>query len=581
VGGNPNHIFFRLTIYRDKVSQALQSLDDTYIFFGDNSALHGSDKDASGRPLMMRTADPLLSTADIEVLYFDFEHTYGGAGTYRAGFIGENRNDNIINMMNSVATSFFIETQVILNPAYGVPNHSPVLLAPAVDKAGLGQVYLHNPAAYDADGDSLAFKLRDCQQVKPGYRQIGDLAASANKAFMPVSCDNYVYPDNQRIAPGAKQVPYSGVPAGRPLDNAILVQDPTTGQITWNAPARIGIYNIAFNVEEWRRLANGSRRQIGNVIRDMQIIVAATNNLPPTLTVPADLCVVAGTPVSLTVTATDGTAAGAQAPTPVSLFAYSGIIPPATFTQVASGPTTTGTFRWTLDCSTVSNQPYTVVFKAQDSPPAGSGAPILIDEKPVRITVVGPPPQNVRGVPATLPGGNLASIVTWERYPCQNANQLLVFRKEGPYNFTPGPCQTGLPTGSGYVQVGAVAPTTTTFTDDGATPSRSKTYCYRVYAVFPLPAGGTSIVSNESCVTFGGRAALLTNVDVNTTAPAGQITVKWSQPRPDNGGPFGAPYGYRLSRAVGGSTAFTPVATITNLSDTTYVDRGVNTLASQ
>jgi gliding motility-associated-like protein len=583
VGGNPNHIFFRLTIYRDKGSRVPQGLVDTYIFFGDNSALHGTDQDASGQPLMTRTVDPVLSTADTEVLYFDFEHTYGGAGSYPVGFIGEYRNENIINMANSVSTSFYIETRVIINPAYGAPNRSPMLLAPAVDKAGLGQVYLHNPAAYDADGDSLAFSLRDCQQVKLGNRQISDLATSTNKIITPVPCDNYVYPDNQILAPGAKQVSYMGVPAGNPINNAILVQDPYTGQITWNAPARIGIYNIAFNVEEWRRTPTGRRIRIGNVIRDMQIIVSATNNLPPTLTVPPDLCVVAGTPVSLTVTATDGTAAGALAPTPVSLFAYSGILPPATFTQVVSGTTTTGTFRWTPDCSNVSNQPYTVVFKAQDSPPAGSGAPILIDEKPVRITVVGPPPQNVRGTPATLPSGNSVSLITWDRYTCQNASQLLIFRKEGAYNFTPGPCETGLPAGSGYVQVGTVSPTATTFTDTNGdvSLSRGKTYCYRVYAVFPLPAGGTSIVSNETCVTFSGRAARLTNVDVNTTSTAGQITVKWSQPRADNGGTFGAPYGYRLSRAVGASGAFTPLATITNLTDTTYLDRGVNTLASQ
>ena len=582
VGGNPNRIFFRMTIYRDKGSPVQQELKDTYIFFGDNSALHGTDVDAAGKPLMTRTLDTSLSTADTEVLYFDFEHTYGGANTYTVSFIGENRNKDIINMRNSVNTSFYIETKIIIDPTFGVPNHSAVLLAPAVDKAGLGQVFLHNPAAYDADGDSLAFKLIDCRQVKLAST-IDALAASTNKLFTPVRCDDYTSPADQRLAPGAKQVPYAGVPAGNPINDAILVQDVYTGQITWNAPARVGIYNIAFNVEEWRRTPAGFRRQIANVVRDMQIIVAATNNLPPTLTVPPDLCVVAGTPVSLTVTATDGTATGAAAPTPVTLSAYSGILPPATFTQVASGTTTTGTFRWTPDCSNVSNQPYTVVFKAQDNPPAGSGMPILIDEKPVRITVVGPPPQNVRGAPATLSTGDLVSLITWERYTCQNASQLLIFRKEGPYNFTPGPCQTGLPAGSGYVQVGTVAPTATTFTDtnNGVTLSRGKTYCYRVYAVFPLPAGGVSIVSNESCVTFSGRPARLTNVDVNTTAAAGQLTVKWTQPRADNGGTFGAPSGYRLSRAVGASGAFVPVATITNLSDTTYIDRGVNTLANQ
>ena len=149
----------------------------------------------------------------------------------------------------------------------------------------------------------------------------------------------------------------------------------------------------------------------------------------------------------------------------------------------------------------------------------------------------------------------------------------------GPYPFTPGPCQTGLPAGSGYVQVGTVPPTATTFADNngGAGLSRGQQYCYRIYAVFPRPAGGASIVSNEACLAFDGRSARLTNVDVNTTsATAGQVTVRWTQPRP-NAGTFGAPLGYRLGRAVGGSAAFTPIATITNLADTVFVDRNLNT----
>jgi hypothetical protein len=163
VSGNPNHILFRMTIYRDKTSTVPQGLDDTTIFFGDNTSLNGADTDASGKALMTRTSDPVNSTADTEVLYFDFEHIYGGAGTYLVSFIGEFRNAGIVNMSAPNATTFYVGSTVTINPAYGI-NHSPVLRAPAVDKAGTRQVFLHNPAAYDADGDSLAFKLRTCQR---------------------------------------------------------------------------------------------------------------------------------------------------------------------------------------------------------------------------------------------------------------------------------------------------------------------------------------------------------------------------------------------------------------------------------
>jgi hypothetical protein len=574
--GNPNHIYFKMTIYRDKTSSVQQDLSNTTIFFGDATELRGTDKDATGKPLMTRVTDAVRSTADTEIIYFYFDHFYSGAGKYPVSFIGENRNADIRNMANSVNTTFYIVSEVNINPIYGL-NHSPVLKAPALDRAAVKQVFLHNPAAYDADGDSLAYKLIPCRQVVNGV----GAAEANNNTPVPVQCQNYVYPDNQSLLPGAKQVPYNGVPAGDPTQNAIIVQNVYNGQITWNAPALAGIYNIAFIVEEWRRI-NGFYRQIGSVVRDMQIIVSPTNNLPPVLTVPPDICVVANQPVTLKVSATDGSSPD-SAPTAVTLFAYSGILPPATFVQTNTGTTVAGTFTWTPDCSKVSNQPYSVVFKAQDSPPNPNvSTPILIDEKTVRITVVGPPPQNLRAVSSSSAAG-LVSLLSWDRYSCPNAKNLLIFRREGCYPYTPGPCDTGLPASAGYTQIGAVDPTVTTFADDNAGKglSRGKSYSYRIYAVFPLPSGGLSIVSNEACLSFNGRSAMLTNVDVNTTsATTGQILVKWTRPRADNGGTFGTPSGYRLSRSVGAGPLVL-AATITNLSDTTYVDRGLNTVANQ
>ena len=585
ITGNPNHLFFRMTIYQDIVNSSVdQTLESTYIFFGDGTVLHGTDKDASGQPLMTRTIDAARSTADTRVYLYDFGHFFSGPGSYTVSFIGENRNAGIVNMASSVTTSFYIASNVTINPAYGL-NHSPVLLAPALDRAATQQVFLHNPAAYDADGDSLAFKLRTCQQVVGGAP-----AAQANKNTpKPIDCTNYTYPDNQTLAPGAKQVPYNGVPAGDPTKNAILVQDVRTGQITWNAPARVGYYNIAFTVEEWRRRPDGFFTQIGSVIRDMQIIVTATENVPPVLVVPPDVCVVANQPVTLRISATDGTGPGGpgSAPTNVTLFAYSGILPPtasnpASFVQNTTGTTSTGTFSWTPDCSRVSNQPYSVVFKAQDSPPGSNvTTPILIDEKTVQITVVGPPPQNVRAVGASSAG--LVSLITWDRYSCQNAKNLLIFRREGCEEYQPTTCETGIRPGLGYVQVGSVPVTATSFADDnnGQGLARGKTYNYRIYAVFPLPSGGASVISNSACLSFTGRSAMLTNVDVNTTATTtGQITVKWTRPRADNGATFGAPYGYRLSRRVG-TGAPDLVATRTSLTDTTFVDQGLNTVANQ
>jgi gliding motility-associated-like protein len=555
--GNPNRFFIKFTLYRDVSGIDQPSVT---IYFGDGTRLDNIPKNAN----------PPRINGDTDVFTYSCEHTYPGPNNYTISFVGENRNQGILNMANSSSQTFYVSTAITVNPSYG-PDNSPILRAPAVDKAAVGQVFLHNPAAYDADGDSLVFHLRTCQQVP-----LGTTGSNNTNIPVPADCQNYVYPDDPSIAPNAVQVAYTGVPAGNPGQKSFISQDINTGQITWNAPARAGFYNIAFTVEEYRRTAFGFRR-IGTVIRDMQIIVTATNNLPPTLTVPPDICVVAGTPVTLNVSAVDGSGPGAPA-TNVQLFAYSGILPPATFRQNNVGTSVTGTFRWTPDCSNVGDQPYIVVFKAQDTPP-NAATPALVDIKPVRITVVGPPPQNLKATPSGTPGG-LVSILTWDRYTCQNASQILIFRREGCFNYTPGLCDTGLPASAGYVQVGSVPPTATTYADNQGLV-RGKSYSYRIYATFPRPAGGASIVSNEACLTYSGRAALLTNVDVNTTSTTtGQITVKWTQPKADAGA-FVSPR-YELSRRVGTGPS-TLVATITNIADTTYVDRGpnLNTVANQ
>ncbi|GAA4508248.1 hypothetical protein GCM10023172_40030 [Hymenobacter ginsengisoli] len=553
--GNPNRFFIKFTLYRD-----ITGVDqpNVTIYFGDGTRQDGIPKNAN----------PPRINGDTDVFTYSVDHTYPGPGNYPISFVGENRNAGILNMANSASQTFYVSTTITINPAYGRDN-SPILRAPAVDKAAVGQVFLHNPAGYDADGDSLAYHLRTCQQVNGG-------TTTANNTNLPVPSvvQNYVYPDDPSIAPNAVQVAYAGVPVGVPGAKSFISQDVYTGQITWNAPARAGIYNIAFTVDEFRRTPFGFRK-IGTVIRDMQIIVTATNNLPPTLTVPPDLCVVAGTPVILQVSAIDGSGPNAPA-TNVQLFAYSGILPPATFRQNNTGTSVTGTFRWTPDCSNVADQPYIVVFKAQDTPP-NTATPALVDIKPVRITVVGPPPQNLKATPSGTPGG-LVSVLTWDKYTCQNASEILIFRREGCYSYTPGPCDTGVPAGAGYVQVGSVPPTATTYADNQGLV-RGKSYSYRIYAKFPRPAGGASIVSNEACLTFNGRSAMLTNVDVNTTdASTGQITVKWTQPKADAGA-FVSPR-YELSRSIGSGPA-TLVATINNLADTTYVDRGLNTTANQ
>ncbi len=88
-------------------------------------------------------------------------HTYPGPGVYRIVVQDPNRNANVLNIPNSVNVVFSIWTTLIVNPSIG-RNNTPVLLNPPYDKAARGYVFIHNPSAFDPDGDSLSYALTVC-----------------------------------------------------------------------------------------------------------------------------------------------------------------------------------------------------------------------------------------------------------------------------------------------------------------------------------------------------------------------------------------------------------------------------------
>ncbi|RAK66112.1 gliding motility-associated C-terminal domain-containing protein [Hymenobacter edaphi] len=554
---NPLRIFFKMVTYTDATQGADADNTET-IFFGDGTS--------SGKDAITRVSRVNIGNNVNRNVYY-FEHLYNAAGRYTVSFIGENRNGGIRNVPQSSSRNFYIHTQITIDPVL-VVNHSPVLNAPAVDRAAAAQVYLHNPAASDEDGDSLAYKLRICQWEPRG---VDGVINSGGNVPNPVNLPGYVYPQDQMVSPNGVQVAYSGTPAGVPGTAAILVMDERTGQMVWNAPSPLGLgeFNVAFVVEEWRRDAFGGRRKIGEVVRDMQITVFASSNQRPIITVPRDTCVVAGTTITRTVTATD------PDNNPLRLSAYGGMLPtPASFVTTLSQPgRAVGRFSWATSCSDVASDAKIVLFKVEDVPASGQ---TLIDERPWRITVVGPPPTGLRAVAA-----GTAATLTWDRYVCQNATRILIYRKENQSGWSPGSCETGIPASAGYTLVGEVAANAQTYTDTngGRGLERGKTYCYRIYAEFPRPAGGASIASQEVCLAMQGRATLLTNVTVERTdAATGQIGVRWTAPAPAAG--FPAPLGYRLYRAEGQSpaaNAYTLVRTATSLTDTTHTDTNLNT----
>lgn len=309
---------------------------------------------------------------------YTFTYTFPAPGRFEISTNLDKRNNNILNIgpPPTQELSFYIKSTLVINASLG-QNRTPVLLNAPIDLAAVGQKYIHNPNAYDADGDSLAYRL-----VVP---QEGIAGRPTGK--------NVQYKDpNLEGAPGATE--NGKTPATFGI-NAL------TGDLTWDAPAVPGYYNVAFVVEEWR---NGIK--IGEIVRDMQIIVVEARNDRPKLDSIPDLCVEAGTLIQQAIKARDKNGDRLILTTSGGVY-RSDLIDPQVAQFIANQPNPLGeaggVFRWQTSCDHIRFEPYDVLFKVEDN--AGPNFPNpslfrkLVDIKTFRIRVYGPRPQNLRRLP--------------------------------------------------------------------------------------------------------------------------------------------------------------------------------------
>ncbi|MBX2894504.1 MAG: gliding motility-associated C-terminal domain-containing protein [Cyclobacteriaceae bacterium] len=526
------------------------------IKFGDGDLRFGDGSDPVRTPERPNTFPPGLP-AEVGFVTFSIQHTFPGPGRYTISYLEANRNEGVLNIANSVNTTFYIETQIIIDPFLGCSN-TPVLLIPPVDKACTGVAFFHNPGAYDPDGDSLSYEFTIPKK---------DKNSNANAYFDPNHKSFY---DKIGLNYGTANEAGTGAP--------IFTINPVTGTITWDAPGAPGEYNIAFKIIEWRKI-NGVWINQGYVVRDMQIIVEDCNNQRPELEVPSDFCVVAGETITFDVFGTDPNYDS------VKIEAFSQIFSinpsPATFTpapirfqRTAPGIKARQTLMWETTCDHIKDQPYQINFKITDK-----GRPSLVQFKTVNIRVVGPPPV------LNAPSLNLATRsaqITWQNYQCRNqAVTMQVWRRVDSSTFTPE-CVTGMPDFLGFSLIGTVPISTTTFNDNngGAGLASGAKYCYRLVALFPQPGGGESLVSQEVCLPpILADLPAITNVSVEVTSRTdGQILVKWTRPFEADPVQFPPPYTYELHRAEGfsGTINLTP-AFPGRRTDTTFVDTQLNT----
>ena len=499
-------------------------------------------------------------------------HTYSAANRYVLGVQDPNRVDAIRNINNggSVDVLFYIRTVYsFFNSGDTGINSTPALLQPPIDEGCVGEVFTHNPNAFDPDGDSLAYRL--------GIPLQGE--------GVPVV--NYQLPSE-----------FGGTGTAG-TDPNVFTLDQTSGTITWNAPREQGDYNVVLQVISYRQGV-----AIDTTVRDMQISIRANcNNSPPEIEVENDFCLVAGQDIELTPVAT---APIEEVNQEVTLTATSPPLSPDFFSPAEwNGDSAFHTqpwqrrYYWQTVCEHAARFPYRVIFRSLDR---GSGGTELVRGlsrlEVVNIKVSAPPPGDL----AIRAGDDLIDLSWGSPYECEDALDdfffgFSVYRREGSNPFPFDSCQQGLE-GRGYTRIAINQRTLEdgryVFTDDDV--ERGRTYCYRVVANFSrITSTGNrfnrveSIPSDEICVQSSRDIPLLTRADVlETDAATGRVDVRWTPPLPEDLDTVAnpAPYTYTLLRSPGvGTDAFAPVAgaqrTFNSYAaltrDTQFVDAGLDT----
>jgi gliding motility-associated-like protein len=458
---------------------------------------------------------------------YRMRHTYPGPGIYKIVVQDPNRNYGIKNIPNSVNVIFSISTILIVNPAMG-HDSTPILFNPPYDKAALGYIFIHNPAAYDPDGDSLSYEMTVCT------REDGK----------PI--EGYTLPKASHY----------------------IKVDSVSGDLIWNTPVDTGKYNVAMEIQEWR-----NKKKIGSVERDMQIEVFNTKNKPPVNGPLNNLCVEAGLPVSFVVTATDPNNDS------LSLRARSGVFSlpacPAKFSGIDSAKGhASSRFTWTPCFSAVRNQPYNIIIKSDDN----NSEIKLSDIDNMTIKVLGPAPALL----SAAPQGKYITL-SWSSYGTNEIAGFAIYRREGASSFKPDSCTSGIPSSTGFIKVGYISGSSTvtyTDTENGQGLQFGKEYTYRIVAVYNN--GTESKASNELTSTLVSGTPVVKNVSVrNTDKVNGSIFLSWRKPLhldtiPDATGP----YEFIISRAEGiNGTSYTQITSIStaDLNDTVYIDTLLDT----
>jgi gliding motility-associated-like protein len=565
-----SQLTYRVTLitYTDEIGGKPANDGQEYVDF---SITFGANRAEKMRVYRKGNRTP-ISRATIRNVY-DTTYTFPAAGYYTIGCSIVNRNENTINLpdpQGSGNISFFVQTSILINSNIGY-NSTPVLLNIPIDSAAVGQRFIHNPGAFDIDGDSLSYKLTIPRKDEVNT---GTNTTTGRGIFIP----EYLAPNTVGPSPVLNQ-------AG--TGPATFSINPITGDLIWDVPRQVGQYNVAFVIEEWRKGYDGRYVRIGEIVRDMQIIVVETENVAPVLKVPDDICVEAGEKVEFEVTGEDEnlqqlkltTSGGVYNLDAAGKFIRYIADEAAVFTSTPSISKVVGKFEWNTNCQHARDQAYNIVFKVEDTP--GRFVTQLVDLKSINIRVLPPRPKAL-----TVEEGASGNMLKWNKVgTCTEEGKVLVYRKSGCSGMNPSLCTTGMPASWGYELIGEVNISDSTFLDNKA--ELGGVYSYRLITQVAENEfiNLLSAPSIEFCVgkdvTPGSN--VITKVSVSETSKtSGEIDITWTKPVNVNLQDLKAPYVYKLYRAIGiGGENFTlihtQVTSFENPADTTFTDTNLNT----
>lgn len=533
----------KVTTYTNIFGSNLADRCEDTVYFGDGTRAVVFRSNGGSSLCSPPAKDGVAINSKIKLNEYVTTHTYSGPGNYKISMEDPNRNAGVINIPNSINQVFYIESFLVI-PFFGSgKNDSPILTFPPIDDACVGKCFLHNPGAYDLEGDSISYELTVCR----------------GNDGIPI--------------PG-----YSNPSTGGGTYNV----NATSGTLTWCTPQMQGEYNLAMIIREWRKDDAGKYFLIGYILRDLQVTVGSCNNNQPSIKPITDTCVLAGSIITKIITATDP---DLDVLTMEANGGPFGVTPPvATFASAPGLTPVNGTFKWTTSCSHIRKAAYQVTIKVSDNDPTVS----LVDFKTFNIRVVPPPPLNLV---ATAQGTNIK--LTWQKPTCRETignriDKYCIYRKSDCTPWTHANCEVGVPAYTGFVKIGCTTglnDTTFLDTNNGSGLSQGTNYSYIIEAVYV--DGSQSYASNQTCVQLKRDVPILVNVDVRATdVSTGSVFIRWIKPLLGINAldtvSIQGPYEFRLKHHDGFSGTFSTVYSVTNpyflglnqLTDTSFIHTG-------